>query len=232
MSTTLQDAYIAVERAYSLQEFPEALRLALELAPRIPSGSEDQLDLRLQLLLGHTYLYGLALPQQALPCYQKVLQLSVDPTYRDLAEQGVSLCQQAGAIPVSAESPTQDNSTAGPAAAPSDNAPGRASGDSSKALPWLEDLGTQGTAQVSGSPQGPTGQVGDGTPAQPWATAAGGPNPAGLVERIERIEPELIEQMEEPSSEAEAMGGLGAPQAFSPAEAAELAKGLLKVVLA
>ena len=229
MSTTLQDAYIAVERAYSLQQFPEALRLALDLLPRIPSGSDDQLDLRLQLLIGHTYLYGLGLPQQAMPCYQQVLKLSFDPTYRELAEQGVTLCQQAGASPLAAGSPTQGSQSNSPNPEASDNALAASSGSSGAAVPWLEDLNSLGTSQASASPQGRTGLGGDGSIAQPWA--ADGPAQAELVERIERIEPELMELIEEPASDGEAMGSLGAPQAFSPAEAAELAKGLLKVVL-
>ena len=231
VSTTLQDAYVAVERAYSLQQFPEALRLALDLLPRIPTGSDDQLDLRLQLLMGHTYLYGLGLPQQALPCYQQVLKLSYDPTYRELAEQGVTLCQQAGASPLAAENPSSGSFSTGPSLGVTNDAPPSASVASGAAVPWLEDLSSMGTAQANGSPQGPTGQVGAVTAAQPWATAKDGPGQGELVERIERIEPELVERIGEPAPDGDTMGGLGAPQAFSPAEAAELAKGLLKVVL-
>ena len=96
-------------------------------------------------------------------------------------------------------------------------------------MPWLEDLNSLGTSQANSSGQGPTGLGGDGSAAQPWA--ADGPAQGELVERIERVEPELVELVEEPASAEDAIGSLGAPQAFSPAEAAELAKGLLKVVL-
>ena len=231
MSTTLQDAYIAVEHAYSMQQFPEALRLALDLLPRIPSGSDDQLDLRLQLLIGHTYLYGLGEPQQALPCYQEVLKQSYDPTYRELAEQGVTLCQQAGARPLATESPSSGTLRTGPNPAANVDDAASSSSSAGAAVPWLEDLSSFGTAQASGGPQGQPGAIGDVTAAQPWATVTGGPGPAELVERIERIEPELVELVGEPAPEVEAMGDLQSPQAFSPAEAAELAKGLLKVVL-
>jgi hypothetical protein len=231
VSTTLQEAYVAVERAYSLQQFPEALRLALDLLPRIPTGSDDQLDLRLQLLIGHTYLYGLGLPQQALPCYQQVLKLSYDPTYRELAEQGVTLCQQSGASPLAAENPASGGLSSGPnPGVINDDAPSSGA-TAGAAVPWLDDLSSMGTAQASGSPQGPTGQVAAVTAAQPWATVQDDPGQGALVERIERIEPELVEPMEEPTPAGDALGGLGAPQAFSPSEAAELAKGLLRVVL-
>ena len=214
MSINLQDAYIAVEHAYSMQQFPEALRLAQDLVPRIPSGSEDQLDLRLQLLIGHTYLYGLGQPMKALPCYQQVLKLSYDPTYRELAEQGVTLCQQAGASSSLAASPDEAST----------------SSSSGAAVPWLEDLGSLGTTDQPGndSPEAQPGLAGATAASQPWAVKAEESVKGDLVERIE---PDLVEVIEEPAPSPGPTGGLESPQAFSPAEAAELAKGLLRVVL-
>ncbi len=216
MSTTLQDAYIAVEHAYSMQEFPEALKLAQELLPRIPTGSEDQLELRLQLLIGHTYLYGLGQPQKALPCYQQVLKQSYDPTYRELAEQGVILCRQAGANLIASDIQAAN---ANQAATPSE----ASEAGSGAAVPWLEDLTSLGT-------QDQPDRADTGEAAQPWATATDAPLKADLVETSELIEPEVVEVIEEPDLPVEATG-LDSPQAFSPAEAAELAKGLLRVVL-
>ncbi len=216
MSTTLQDAYIAVEHAYSMQEFPEALKLAQELLPRIPTGSEDQLELRLQLLIGHTYLYGLGQPQKALPCYQQVLKQSYDPTYRELAEQGVILCRQAGANLIASDIQAAN---ANQAATPSE----ASEAGSGAAVPWLEDLTSLGT-------QDQPDRADTGEAAQPWATATDAPLKADLVETSEPIEPEVVEVIEEPDLPVEATG-LDSPQAFSPAEAAELAKGLLRVVL-
>ena len=214
MSINLQDAYIAVEHAYSMQQFPEALRLAQDLVPRIPSGSEDQLDLRLQLLIGHTYLYGLGQPQKALPCYQQVLKQSYDPTYRELAEQGVTLCQQAGASASLAAIPDEAST----------------SSSSGAAVPWLEDLSSLGTTDQPGhdSPEAQPGLAGATAAAQPWAVKAEESVKGDLVERIE---PDLVEVIEEPAPSLGPTGGLESPQAFSPAEAAELAKGLLRVVL-
>lgn len=215
MSTNIQDAYIGVEHAYSMQQFPEALRLAQELVPQIPSGSADQLDLRLQLLIGHTYLYGLGQPQQALPCYKRVLTQSTDPTYRELAEQGLALCQKAGASQ----------------AASADEAP--KSANSGAAVPWLEDLGRLGSTGQDGNlgPQGQPGLAGGTAAAQPWAAMADESVKAELVGRIEPIETDLVEVSEVPAPSLGPTGGLESPQAFSPREAAELAKGLLRVVL-
>jgi len=67
--------------------------------------------------------------------------------------------------------------------------------------------------------------------AQPWQLKAGESVKAELVEKIEAIEADLVEGIEGPAPSQEPTGGLESPQAFSPAEAAELAKGLLKVVL-
>ena len=227
MTTNLQDAYIAVEHAYSMQQFPEALRLAQDLVPRIPSGSEDQLDLRLQLLIGHTYLYGLGQPMKALPCYQQVLKLSYDPTYRELAEQGMTLCQQAGATLAATGS-----QGASPTAA-TNAVDGPSSSSSGAAVPWLEDLGSLDTTGQAGTdgPPGQPGLAGETAAAQPWAGEADGSAKGQLVERIEAIEPDLVEVIDGPTPSLEPTGGLASPQAFSPAEAAELAKGLLRVVL-
>jgi hypothetical protein len=220
VSTNLQDAYIAVEHAYSRQKFPEALRLAQELVPLIPSGSADQLDLRLQLLIGHTYLYGLVQPQQALACYQQVLTQSSDPTYRELAKQGLSLCQQAGASQ----------------AASDDEAP--TSAPSKAAVPWLEDLGLMGHMDTTPmadrldstrkAPEALAGLAGTTAADQPWTAKDVDAVEAELVGWSEPIEPDLVEV---PADSPVPTGDLEIPQAFSPSEAAELARGLLRVVL-
>jgi len=227
VSINLQDAYIAVEHAYSMQQFPEALRLAQDLVPRIPSRSENQLDLRLQLLIGHTYLYGLGLPQKALPCYQQVLQQSYDPTYRELAEQGVTLCQQAGASLLAASSQSASTRPAAHTDAAS------TSSSSGAAVPWLEDLSNLGSTGQPGQdgPEAQPGLAAGTVAAQSWAGQAETSVKGELVERLERIEPDLVELIEEPAPSPEPAGGLESPLAFSPAEAAELAKGLLRVVL-
>ena len=101
-------------------------------------------------------------------------------------------------------------------------------------MPWLEDLNTldiTGQAGQDSTQAKPGLAVGlaEGTAAaQPWQLKAGESVKAELVEKIEA---ELVEGMAGPSPSIEPTGGLESPQAFSPAEAAELAKGLLKVVL-
>ena len=100
MSSSLDEAYGAVERAYGQGNFAAALQAAEALLPQIPAGRSDQLDQRLQLLIGHIQLYGLEQPLQAETAYRAVLGQSRDPAYRQLAEQGLERCHQAEAEPL------------------------------------------------------------------------------------------------------------------------------------
>ena len=100
MSSSLDEAYGAVERAYGQGDFAAALQAAEALLPQIPAGRSDQLDQRLQLLIGHIQLYGLEQPLQAETAYRAVLGQSRDPAYRQLAEQGLERCHQAEAEPL------------------------------------------------------------------------------------------------------------------------------------
>ncbi|MFM7455456.1 MAG: hypothetical protein ACKO2W_02580 [Vulcanococcus sp.] len=93
MSTSLEQAYAAVEQAYGEGDYRIALDMAEALLPQIQSGRDDQLQERLQLLMGHLHLYGLQQPDQAAAAYRAVLHSSQDPSYRVLAEEGL---QQAG----------------------------------------------------------------------------------------------------------------------------------------
>ncbi|MCP9792469.1 hypothetical protein KBZ20_10245 [Vulcanococcus limneticus Candia 3F8] len=160
MDPQLQEAYIAVERAYSQGQFPVALERARQLAGQLPEGSTDQLALRLRMLTAHIHLYGLQQPSQALPLYEQVLEQSSDPTYHELARQGIALSSQlAAAAPESSNSdgPEAEASTsAAPPPAPATleatfpaTTPDFASGApaaagavaaTAAAMPWLNDL--------------------------------------------------------------------------------------------
>ena len=94
MSGSLEEAYVAVERAYGQGDFSGALTLAEALLPQVPAGRPDLLDQRLQLLLGHIHLYGLNQPAQAATAYATVLEICAEPSYRELASQGLELSRQ------------------------------------------------------------------------------------------------------------------------------------------
>jgi hypothetical protein len=181
MSSPQDQAYINIERAYGEGKFSEALRQAEALLPLLPTDRADGLTERLQLLMGHIHLYGLGAPERAADHYQTVHAATADPAYRQLAQQGLVLCQNAPtAEPAAMAEPI-------PAAA-------------APAMPWLE--------QPRQAPKA----------AAPEPVA---PLPAPSAEPSEPSEPS--EPAEEPPAES--------PLAFDPAEEAELAKGLLKVVL-
>jgi hypothetical protein len=212
MSSPQDQAYINIERAYGEGKFSEALRQAEALLPRLPTDRADGLAERLQLLMGHIHLYGLGAPERAASYYQTVHDASADPAYRQLAQQGLVLCQNAPTPePVAMAEPL-------PAAA-------------SPAMPWLEQHHDPGATAVPVQPC---------TAASPWleslreAPKAAAPEavaapPPATVEPSEASEPS--EPAEEPAKQLADKPTAESPLAFDPAEEAELAKGLLKVVL-
>jgi hypothetical protein len=207
MSSPQDQAYINIERAYGEGQFSEALRQAEALLPLLPTDRADGLAERLQLLMGHIHLYGLGAPERAAGHYQSVHDATADPGYRQLAQQGLVLCQNA---PTPEPAAMAEPITA--AAAP--------------AMPWLEQLQEPGAVAEPVQPR---------TAASPWLEQprqepmAAAPEPVAVApapsaepsEPADRLEPR--EPAEEPLAES--------PLAFDPAEEAELAKGLLKVVL-
>jgi hypothetical protein len=209
MSSPQDQAYINIERAYGEGKFSEALRQAEALLPLLPTDRADGRTERLQLLMGHIHLYGLGAPERAADHYQTVHAATADPAYRQLAQQGLVLCQNAPtAEPAAMAEPI-------PAAA-------------APAMPWLEQLQAPGATAEPVQPHNPYAA----TAASPWleqprqAPKAAAPEPvaplpAPSAEPSEPSEPS--EPAEEPPAES--------PLAFDPAEEAELAKGLLKVVL-
>ncbi|MCT0203952.1 hypothetical protein KQ302_02315 [Synechococcus sp. CS-602] len=94
-SDSFDQAYRAVELAYSEGRFQDAFRQADALLQQQGPGESDPRTQRLQLILGHIHLHGLQQPELAIPHYQTVLESGNSVTYRELAEQGLALCQEA-----------------------------------------------------------------------------------------------------------------------------------------
>ena len=120
MGESVEAAYIAVERAFGEGRFEAALAQALGLLEQLEHGRSDQLDLRLQLLIGHIHGYGLQQVAEAAAAYTQVLERSTDPTLQALASQGLELC-----------SAQEQEATAAQAPAPAAALP---------ATPWLHQL--------------------------------------------------------------------------------------------
>lgn len=193
MSGSLEEAYVAVERAYGQGDFATALQLAETLRPQVQAGRSDLLDQRLQLLLGHIHLYGLNQPGPAATAYAAVLETCNEPAYRDLASQGLDLSrQQLAAAPGNAleRAGTPGVGQTSPQPQPSGAAP---------ATPWLSQLQDPQLAlqQIQSAPAA----VATTAPAQP----APGPGAIAAPISTPEAQPGLTPaQTELPPAEAEA----------------------------
>ncbi|MCT0199117.1 hypothetical protein KQ313_05440 [Synechococcus sp. CS-1325] len=188
-SERFDQAYREVELSYSEGRFQEALQQADVLLEQHSPGEGDPRTERLKLILGHIHLHGLQQPERAIGHYQNVLDTGSTPTYRDLAEQGLSLCQDAIAR----------SATILPAGM-TDSA---RAGIASPAMPWLLESGS-----------GPSGQDLDFS-----------------------IEPVRVEELIFTAPAASKGPAMAQPSqtkaslAVDPLAEAELARGLLRVVL-
>jgi len=86
------EAFADVERLYSRGDWSEALDAGLALLANLQVGATNSLLLRLELLIGHTLLYGLGKQAEAEPHYRVVQQRSGDPVLLAIASQGLQLC--------------------------------------------------------------------------------------------------------------------------------------------
>jgi hypothetical protein len=246
----LDEAYRAVERTYSQGQFVEALVAAETLLKRLPGEQSDDHLPRLQLLIGHIHLYGLNQAEQALPFYRGVAEANQEPTYRELARQGMQLCEQvlmAGSGSTPGAAPAEAEEAPAPVAAP--------------AMPWLQQLkNPEAAVQQSAAPHRhpqelppavPASPIASGPGASPWqaspepvsAPAEPEPEPqpqaesatvqaqpAGQAQPADQAQPAEPAQVSE-QPELEPLPTPSSTPAFSPAEEAELAKGLRRVVL-
>ncbi len=193
--TSANDAaqrYAVIEQAYSREKWATVLSDGGELLEELGPSDNPQLTglkLRLQLLLGHTQLYGYGDKDAAAGYYGTVAEKSSEAALTRIAEQGLKQCaiEEAPAPP-------------GTGAAVTDNAaptPGfLAEGAPGPAAPWLTKTAAAAAA-VTASTAAPGAELEpaakeegqDGatttTPAAPWS------EPSLVPEVVE--EPELIE---------------------------------------
>ena len=217
---SLQQRYEAIERVYSERQWDDVARLSEELLLELPNEPADPLRQRLQLLLGHTYLYGYEDRATATGFYSRVRAATQEPLLRDIADQGLAQCASQAA-------PQATTLEVGSGQAfPFGNEPvagGTVITSSGSAMPWMEQLGGIEAAEV----QVPV-------PAQV---------PNLVVEVVD--EPELIEVAQADAATAQELDvavskeSLAEPEERfakqvggpSPEEFAELSKGLLRVVI-
>ena len=227
---SLQQRYEAIERVYSERQWDDVARLSEELLLELPNEPSDPLRQRLQLLLGHTYLYGYQDRATATGFYSRVRATTQEPVLRDIADQGLEQCtSQATQLEVAPEQASNAPS-AGGQAFPFGNEPvaeGTVITSAASAMPWMEQLGGIEPTDV---------QV-------PVPAQVPVPVPNLVVEVVD--EPELIEVAQADAATAQELDvavskeSLAEPEERfakqvggpSPEEFAELSKGLLRVVI-
>lgn len=127
--------YGEIEEAYRQERWSEVLAvgeaLLRELRER-PHPAGPGLVPRLEILLGHTHLYGLADPRAAADHYGEALSSSEEETLRLTAEEGLRLCgaQESTTPAESADTPAMPWSGAA-------GSSGIAAGTGAAAMPWL-----------------------------------------------------------------------------------------------
>lgn len=211
----LQQRYEAIERVYSERKWDVVIRLSEELILELPGDPADPLRQRLQLLLGHTYLYGYEDSATATGFYSRVRAATQEPVLRDIADQGLEQCASQAAPPattleVGPGQPPVAASTGGQAF-PFGNEPvavGTAIASAGSAMPWLEQLGGIVPVEVVDEPELIEVAQADAATAQELEVAVSKESLTGPEDRF-----------------AEPVGGP------SPEELAELSKGLLRVVI-
>jgi hypothetical protein len=86
------EAFADIERLYSRGDWSEALDLGQALLANLQVGASNSLRLRLELLIGHTLLYGFGKQAEAEQHYRVVQQHSGDSVLLAIASQGLQLC--------------------------------------------------------------------------------------------------------------------------------------------
>ncbi len=212
---SLQQRYEAIERVYSERKWDVVIRLSEELMLELPGESEDPVRQRLQLLLGHTYLYGYEDRATATGFYSRVQAATQEAVLRDIADQGLEQCASQAAPPAAPLEVESDQNLIAPTpvgqAFPFGNEPvegGTAFGSTGSAMPWLEQLGGIVPVEVVDEPELIELAQADAATAQELDVAV---SKESLAEPEERFAKQV-----------------GSP---SPEEFAELSKGLLRVVI-
>lgn len=253
----LQEQYAAIELLYSEGQWSAVLQASEALLAALAPVACHPLRPRLQLVLGHTLLYGLADLNGAEEHYRTALLNTQQPLLREIAEQGLRRCseqreatiEQTEEVPaelgsdVAAEAATEVVATAAPAVMPREVEVGGASG---AAMPWLRELKLDPSAAARDG--------GDAPFSSSVRSARNAETPHGqqvVVEAESIREPlqaaqETLALLREPDAQPEANTHPPAveadPQELSPSPAQEepplspevmaaLAQGLLEVVL-
>jgi hypothetical protein len=168
------EAFADVERLYSRSNWSEALDAGQVLLANLQVGATNSLRLRLELLIGHTLLYGLGKQAEAEPHYRVVQQRSGDPVLLAIASQGLQLCSG-----FAAESPVEPLQLAARQASsfPPQDGSGAAAGAASHLPAVFPPLPSALAAALE--PAGPSplsSALEPGSHAKPWLQQTAGNN--------------------------------------------------------
>ena len=199
----LQQRYEAIERVYSERRWDDVARRSEELLLELPNDPGHPLRQRVQLLLGHTYLYGYEDAATASGFYSRVQAATKESVLLEIAAQGLEQCARlAPATPPVAAEPA----------------------NARPAMPWMEQLGGVDPAAPSTLPE-----LSVERPELTELTVEVIDEPE-LIE-VAQADPATAQELdiavnaESPALAPEPNNGL------SPEEMAELSKGLLRVVI-
>ena len=200
---SLQQRYEAIERVYSKRQWDDVATLSEELLLELPNEPADPLRQRLQLLLGHTYLYGYEDRATATGFYSRVRAATQEPVLRDIADQGLEHCASQAAPPAKTLEVGSGQTPVEPI--------------NSSAMPWMEQLSGIEATEV----QLPilVVEVVD----EPELIEVAQADAATAQELEVAVSKESLAEPEEHFAKQ-----VGGP---SPEELAELSKGLLRVVI-
>jgi len=218
MAASLQERYAALERDYSNGQWQAVLTASETLLQELLTTPSVPLRCRVDLLIGHTWRYGLGELAAAAESYARVLASEPEAVVRAIAEQEWQQCQ---ALLAAAAATAGDGGGA--------TATATAATTAGAAMPWLEALGGVGPATAQ-APVEPA-HLAMAPFQRPMAAA-----PSTTVEVIDEPEqiavhladPRLTTMLDlvvQPDPDSDQ------PSAFSPEDEAELRKGLLRVVL-
>jgi hypothetical protein len=227
MSPTTTDRYAAIERLYSLGQWQQVLDESEALLAGLTGNNASSLRQRLLLLQGHTRLHGLGQIDAASALYQQVLDSQPEPVLLAVAQQQLARAQTMTetadpAVEPAVEPAPREPTLLSQAFPFTAEAVGTAPpGQPAAAAPWLES-----SSQPKPEPA-PQPQADAPAPAPPWLTEppAAAPTPVEVIEVIEEPEQIAVHQADPDRAQIVDL----AP--CSPAEEAELARGLLEVVL-
>ncbi len=229
MNPAATDRYAAIERMYSQGQWQQVLDASEALLASLQGNDNPSLRQRLLLLQGHTRLHGLQQHDAAITLYQQVLDSQPEPVLLAVAQHELDRARSLTTVMKPTEEPVPGEPVPSQAESPDHAFPFTAAavgtppaGQASAAAPWLEGLSQpEPEPAAQAAAERPTA-------APPWVSepaAAATLTPVELIEEPEQI---AVHQADPTSAEIVDLVDL-AP--WSPAEEAELARGLLEVVL-